>query len=147
MKEPVASKAISITSNVPTVAHLRFEHDLPAGCPPKDAISGPKLLYRLVTGRPPGADDFRTTREEGTFKNGDPCQRCSISTQASIEGARALRAAIPNLAERMIAQGTVPAGAGNLKPTPRENNPDHWSWWPTMGISRHTLFEVIDEAA
>jgi hypothetical protein len=122
-----------------------FGADVPDDCPPKAAIRGPKLLFRLVRHNPLAAADFRTTKEEGKFKTKDACQRCSISMQETEHGARALRDVIPNLAGRKIAKGIVPAEAGKLMSTPSNNNPEHWSWWPASTCARQSYFEIVDE--
>lgn len=120
---------------------------LPGSCPPPQAIYGPKLLFRLVHKERFAEEDFKTTDEEGTFPNGDPCQRCAISTQASVAEARKMRRLVPNLAARKIACGVVPAQAGVLLNTPSRNSQEHWSWWPKANIVRHSYFELLDEAA
>lgn len=121
--------------------------DLPRGCPPSDAITGPKLLFRLTVKPEINPSDFRTTKEEGKFLSADPCQRCSISTLASEDAAKQHRKLIPNLRGRRIAKGVVPSEAGWLKHTPSKASYEHWSWWPAKGALRHSYFEIIDEAA
>jgi hypothetical protein len=137
----------AITSGTPTKTVAGGIGDLPAGCPPSDAITGPKQLYRLTKLPYAAADDFLTTKEEGTFLSGDPCQRCSISTLETKEAAIRHRSLIPNLRGRNIAKGVVPRDAGFLKNTPSKASREHWSWWPSTGIARHTYFEIIDEPA
>lgn len=117
------------------------------GCPPSGAIPGPKLLYRLVKQRVLSEEEFKTTYEEGTFLAGDPCQRCSISTLSTLEAAKLYRRMIPNLADRLIANGVVPPAAGVHLNTPTRVSAEHWSWWPKVDTVRHSFFELIDEAA
>ena len=124
-----------------------YGQDLPHGCPPLQAIVGPKLLFRLVQKQNFDEADFRTTREEGTFVFGDPCQRCAISTQSTKDGARRMKRLVPNLADRHIAEGVVPANGGALLHTPTNNSRHHWSWWPRADIFRHSYFQLLDEAA
>lgn len=132
---------------LPILATDQFGSGLPKNCPPSAATVGPKLLFRLVSNNPPSPSDFRTTHEEGKYLSSDPCQRCSISMLSSAASAQKMRKIIPNLKDRRIAAGTIPADAGAIMSTPSKNNPDHWSWWPKMHVVRHSYFEVIDEAA
>lgn len=120
---------------------------LPSGCPPKNAIVGPKLLFRLVRKSRFDDADFQTTYEEGKFLRADPCQRCSISTLATEAAARHIRKVVPNLARRGIAAGVVPADAGVIQHTPSSHSNQHWSWWPAADIVRHNFFELTDAAA
>jgi hypothetical protein len=124
---------------------MTFEDYLPKkGCPPSDAIPGPKLLFRLVKTSRFDDTDFKTTYEEGTFPKADLCRRCSISTLSSFDAAQELRRLIPNLASRLIAHGVVPDGAGLVMHTPSRGAPDHWSWWPAAAIRRESFFELAE---
>ena len=140
---PANSNVIAAT----TTFRMQFEPYLPASCPPNDAITGPKTLFRLTISDAIKASDFLTTHEEGKFLSGDPCQRCSLSTLASEEAAKEHRRLIRFLNSRKIAKGTVPEGAGMIKHTPSQASYHHWSWWPARGVVRHEYFEMIDEAA
>ncbi len=120
---------------------------MPDGCPPAQAILGPKRLFRLVRNEVFDESDFMTTREENKFKNGDPCRRCSISVLENENAARIMRKAIPNLAHTKIACGIVPQGAGKVMHTPSHASQFHWSWWPTDDIVRSAYFELLHEAA
>lgn len=150
-KLPVTAnnKALSVTLDTTNYLGAKFEFgdDLPLECPPKHAFYGPKLLFRLVRKTELNDADFRTTREEGKFKNGDACQRCSISTFESEEAAKIVRRAVPNLFGTKIAKGVVPKEAGKVLNTPSSLSTEHWSWWPTISITRSAYFEIVDEAA
>jgi len=137
------TKMSDVTANV----HAEFGGHLPVGCPPTNAIVGPKLLFRLVEKEDFGENDFKTTREQGKFTDGNPCQRCSISTQSTEVGARKMRRLVPHLADRKIAYGVVPIEGGALLHTPSSRYKDHWSWWPKKDVVRHSYFELINEAA
>lgn len=108
-------------------------------CPPSDAITGPKELFRLVKNDPPTAGDFLTAAQKGIHKDANPCIRHAISTHSDERHADKLRKTVNYFSEHLIAKGTIPAEAGAIK---RTGGSGHWSWWPSSG-SWHSLFEVV----
>lgn len=126
-----------------SAATVRFEAHFPVGCPPSDAVFGPKLVFRLCAGGLPEAGDFLSHYEKGLLPDADPCQRCGLSVYVTQEGAEITKRTIPYFRRHKIVSGSVPANAGKLASTPSRQNRFHWSWWPASGIVRHSFFSVV----
>lgn len=121
----------------------KFESYLPTGCPPMSAVHGPKLVYRLIRSPAPGPENFRTVHEEGKYLSADACRRCSMSVSANIDGVRKLRRKVRYFKDHLICRGVIPSDAGVLEHTPSREDPEHCSWWPAQGVSRHHYFSVV----
>lgn len=122
---------------------LSYDPHLPAECPPSDAISGPKTLFRFLDPKKSVEDEFKTPHELGKFKDKDACQRCSLSALPTLEAALEMQAVVTYFRNHKIYKGDIPADAGRMKHTGHNKNPHHWSWWPALGISRPSYFGAI----
>lgn len=121
---------------------MDFPQSMPENCPPADAQDGPKTLYRFVMNAPPIQTDVQTSKEAGTFLDGNECQRHSLSMSATIEGLKRTARKVPRYKHAYVARATIPDGGGKVKHTPSHYNKDHWSWWPPVGFNRCKVLTV-----
>jgi hypothetical protein len=134
----------SENQSLSTEVKIVFENYLPVhNCPPLSAKREPIALYRLITLNKPSADDFMTAHERGVYIDFDPCIRCSLSSYRDMADAEKLRKRVPHFRKHAICYGTVPTEAGAHLATPSRNEKSHHSWWPALGIMRHSYFVAV----
>lgn len=121
---------------------LEYWTKLPSGCPPVGTSTKEIIAFRLVSSDALQANDFLTAFETGTFKEGDACQRCSVSIFQTRESCIQLQQRVPRHRDKLIARGLLPETAGARMPTPSKANSDHWSWWPLKDQKREMFFQV-----
>ncbi|MDB4963378.1 MAG: hypothetical protein JWP01_3377 [Myxococcales bacterium] len=112
---------------------------LPHGCPPADAADVDAAVFYIVKENPCAAQDFKSQAERGLAKDGDPCCRCGISVWLDEEHARYKARQYQRLG-KLIARAQLTPPHGKLKQT---FAPPHHTWWPSDGVERHSLFEVV----
>jgi hypothetical protein len=110
----------------------------PGCCPPKDAIEVEAEMYRAVEGNPPGHTDFQNAVEANKFRNSDPCARLALSLNATLDGVRHSFKLFPWRAGWQIATIGLRPHHGRVKNSPSKAQPDHVSWWPYAGVTRHS---------
>lgn len=121
---------------------MSYREPLPEGCPPAEAeeIGLSREVFRLVRGKPPTLDDFRSHRAEkpnAAFKVTE-CQARGLSVFADRrDSERALK--LPALRGRLICRLRLEAGAGRIQQT---GQPSHHTWWPLAAFDILTHCEV-----
>lgn len=120
-----------------------FPTDMPVGCPPDDSwFPDDVTVFRIVKANPPTALDFRTTAEEGKFRNHpDQCQRRGMSVYQDLADAQLILQLYPQLG-RFIAAGSLTPHHGRIRLT-AGRVASHTTWWPCKNISRENGFAVI----
>lgn len=116
---------------------LMFPEWFPEDCPPDGAHDASATVFRIVSGAPPSAADFRTHHELGTALTAPPCKRCAISVFDSYENALHRLRVSPRLGNA-IAQGQLETTSG--KTDTASPSSGHISWWAYRNVARHELF-------
>lgn len=118
---------------------MAWPDHLPDGCPPEDAPAADGQVFRLV-GEVPTADDFRSHFERDPDRRwSDLCLACGLSVHADVADAERTRQRFPALRSRAIAQGSLDASLGVMKPTGTRS---HRTWWVTEDSEPWLVFEV-----
>lgn len=108
---------------------IEWAEDLPAHCPPADAVAPENdLFYRLVNNVPPVDRDFWSHRKLNPSKkfNTSECIARSCSLISDLE--RCFQVAkLPTQQNKRIVQLILPPQSGRIKKTGR--NFSHYSWW------------------
>ena len=128
----------------------KYLEQLPEGCPPSDAFAPQtgQIIFRLVYGSPPTAEDFRSYRSlhpdrkpKGKGKpKVDECQMCGLSVyteQADLEEKKKL----PRLRKMSVCLVILKSQSGLLKQTGRLS---HHTRWPTLDFSIPDQCEVLE---
>ena len=123
---------------------VEYEHELPDGCPPADAVDSDGSFYATHRNDPPGDDDFRTAAERGAFPRGDACERHGNSIMERVEDALHLCRLHPDL-HRYVSRGQLQPDYGVVSITPTKRFPSHHTFWRYKGVSMHDLFAVTLE--
>ena len=121
----------------------RFPTEWPANCPPADAVEGPLTVFRAVKDFPNDHDEFKSASETGKHKNACPCQRLGISVQETLRDALHHREAYPYRGNIIV--GVIGREHGNAKATPTKKQSGHWTWWPSEGLDRTSIFTLHAE--
>lgn len=116
----------------------KFPNDWPQPCPPSDAMKADGEYFRIVRNDPPNASDFKSHHEAKPLPK-EKCNRCSLSTFRTLEGAIHMRLACPEIGDK-IAIGTLDESHGSSKVT--NTSTTHAEWWPLEGVDRHAPFKV-----
>lgn len=101
------------------------------------------MVFRVVGDTPPGAEDFKSY-EEQDLPGGTPCRRVGLSVFRDFEDAIRCCELLPMLGDR-VASAALDASHGKLKHTPStRTGPSHHTWWAALGLTRHSLFTVVE---
>jgi hypothetical protein len=139
--------------SIPTAG--TFADYFPEGCPPEQAGPTSGTFFRLVRSDPPGEDEFRTHREKGYNRGGDPCQKCGLSIYGEQTDAADLyrffarrHGVHGTRIGNLVAKLSLNPSHGKLMPTPRQRRPDsHHTWWPFCETDRVSSFvEIVEDA-
>jgi hypothetical protein len=108
---------------------IEWAEDLPADCPPNDAVAPQNaLFYRLVNNIPPVDRDFWSHRKLNPNKrfNVSECIARSCSVLSDLEGCSQI-IKLPTQKNKRIVQLVLPPQSGLIRKTGR--NLYHYSWW------------------
>ena len=112
------------------IAIMTYREPLPEGCPPDgaEAITAPRVVYRLVRSSPPTDYDFRSQRAERPAArfSASECQARGASVYANRRDAER-QTEIPKLNRLAVCQVDLVVGAGRIKKT---GGSSHYTWWP-----------------
>jgi hypothetical protein len=89
--------------------------------------------------------DFASHMETGKLRNAPACLRCGLSVFRELQDAVHQRQLMPKLGH-LIAQATLEAEHGKTKPT-EGRQPSHTTWRAYEGLSRASLFAVVEEGS
>lgn len=114
--------------------HMNWIEDLPANCPPGDAIQpNNNEFYRLVNSNPPTPDDFLSYRQLWPNKlfNKSECIVRSISIFSNVENILRVKK-LTTQKDKFIAKIVLQKKDGVIKQTCADQA--HYSWWRTRGF-------------
>ena len=126
---------------------MQFRDELPDDCPPEghEIIDSERVVYRLVRGDAPQAEDIRNSHEEYPNRKWrrapDPCHVRAVSVWDTTDGCRSVHRRGP----LRIARLALHTGSGAIMPYGR---PGHFSWWPSseFDISASARIVVREES-
>jgi len=117
----------------------------PDNCPPEDAYPSSDKVYRLVKGNPPGPESFMSYREQQPDQHFGQaeCKACGLSVLKDLADVSRLQKRVPELATRLVAQGSLNPSLGMMKHTPSLERRSHHTWWVPSGAQPWKLFQVL----
>jgi len=121
----------------------------PTNCPPISAVEASGLLFRFINRRQPVVRDFQSHFERDSDKDWSPndCQARGLSVLKTYNDCQTMRANVPALRKKCLAQGTLPPSAGLIAITPSNNCDEHHTWWRWISPeSALALFSYFPEA-
>lgn len=129
---------------------MKFPEYFPKQCPPADCSEATGTYYRAIDGRSPVKKDFLpqwlkySDKQHEWIKRGQACIVCGLSVNTNIEDLKRKIDILPTLRNKNIAEGTLAANMGRVKPTPSETDSSHHTWWiPTSIKDPSGLFKVV----
>jgi len=128
-----------------TVNEQEYPDFFPAGCPPIDALTDEKNLFRLCRGLVPSKSDFASYYEGNPEKYKNNINAYGLSMYQSNEDYMEAYRKFPRV--RMysaVAKGITNNKRGSWKPTPSKNNPNHITWWVCKDVNPVDFFEIVD---
>jgi hypothetical protein len=117
----------------------QFADILPAACPPHDAVDASGTFYSTHRMSPPNGNDFLTAAARNAFHGQDECKRCGNSIMASLEDARQLCRAHPDV-HVYVSEGVLRPEHGKMLKNSSNRNPSHHTLWRYMGVTMHSIF-------
>lgn len=127
---------------------MGFPNTFPADCPLQTAIDYDGDVYMLFKEANTTPDQCRSQAERGkaTTASGDGmCTRHGLSVFPDLKSCQHQRDLIPHLG-RNIGVARLSNQHGKVADTPSGKNPSHMTWWAYEGVTRHTLFKILEEA-
>lgn len=112
-------------------------------CPPIDAVDANGVVFRVVKSSPPTDTDFLTYEEMGKGY-GPPCKRRGLSIFVDFAAAQHCIDLFGQFGN-IIAKGNLTPKHGRIKKTQTTPQPDHYTWWPYVGVQRSGLFECVTD--
>ena len=101
----------------------------------------------MVANDPPLLEDFRTHQELGRVPEGcDPFEAVGLSVITDQEDASRLRKRYPRMAQTLLkyaASGVLEPRHGKIKPTPRQKNESHHTWWKYDKVDPSPDFTIL----
>lgn len=124
---------------------MQYKEELPAQCPPAEALDGEILeAYRVVYSSPPVAHDFLSKSALGNdlLPGMDPCCFASCSLNESVQNVVRI-AQLPKPREKgaLVAKISIPAGAGRWV----KNKRKHIDFWMYEGYDPTSSFVEMVE--
>lgn len=119
-----------------------YADELPNACPPADASAATGTFYATHRASPPDGLDFRTAASRDVFKRADECKRRGNSIMASIEDARQLCRAYPDV-HVYVSAGALEAQHGMLLRDETKKYPSHHTLWRFYGVTMHDIFVKV----
>ena len=121
-----------------------FPENWPDSCPPPDAEPAQGSYFRVTTGNPPSAKDFKTYAELAKVPNASPCLRVGLSLLKNIDDAIHQTRLFPKTG-RFVFSANLEPQHGKCKPT-KGSLPTHTTWWAFEGVDRAALFHFEQTA-
>lgn len=107
---------------------MKWFEQLPAGCPPNDALECDGIFYRIANANPAVHSDFFSQRKmfpNKVFADVDECIVRSLSVFNNLESTKQ-RLKLPKFRKAHIAMVSLVNTDGKIKKTFGES---HYSWW------------------
>lgn len=125
----------------------KYPDFFPIGCPPSDAVSDEKNVYRLIKTDKIDKSDFLSFMEEGKDARHPsfPFIEYGISVNTDFEELKKYWRGSPALKKMFnnIASGTTCKNSGVIKATPTRNQLHHHTWWLCEGASPEKFFKKV----
>lgn len=119
-----------------------YADELPSACPPADAFDATGTFYATHRMPSPDANDFRTAAARNAFKGQDECKRRGNSIMASLDDARQLCRAHPDV-HVYVSEGALKAMHGKLLKNGSTRYPSHYTLWRYTGVTMHHIFTKV----
>lgn len=121
----------------------KFPYYFPSNCPPTEAVSDAKELFRFCIGEVPAPEDFISFYLSNPEKYRENVRAYGLSVYGSLADCNAALRKSPKLRAKFcsISHGITDESIGKYMPTPSRFNPKHITWWVYDGIKPHTFFE------
>ncbi|MQT12191.1 hypothetical protein [Segnochrobactrum spirostomi] len=122
---------------------ILFNPNIPKQCPPSDASSEDRIIYRQANSIPASAQNFLSHVE--LKKNGyDPqnCDHWGCSVWVDKKSVKHARDIIPYFRKTYILYGPIDGSDGVIKRTPTKNQEGHYTFWKFYNRNIHTKFKV-----
>jgi hypothetical protein len=126
---------------------MQWPDYFPDDCPPAEAQPASGQVHRLIAGQGPTNQDFRPYREIYPMRKFDApeCMVCGLSVYRDIADIARLKARVPAMRKRLIADGVLQPSLGKILHTPgREKS--HHTWWTPVGAEPWLIFEVMQRS-
>lgn len=124
---------------------MTWPTNYPDDCPPNDAVTPNHTVYRFIKDNPPVKRDFSSHVDKSpTSTFTDRCKACGISVFIDLEEAIAAQSLIPGIAKKMIALCAISHDDGRIKHTPKNINPEHYTWWKPVEFDINRFTKVED---
>lgn len=120
----------------------QFADELPEACPPDDAIDASGTFYATHRLSPPDVNDFRTAAARNAFKGQNECKRRGNSVMASLDDARQLCRAYPDVHVH-VSEGVLKQEHGKLLEHGSMRYPSHHTLWRYAGVTMHSIFVKV----
>jgi hypothetical protein len=120
----------------------QFADELPDACPPGDAIDASGTFYATHRVSPPDVNDFRTAAARNAFKGQNECKRRGNSVMASLDDARQLCRAYPDV-HIHVSEGVLNQEHGKLLEDASMRYPSHHTLWRYAGVTMHGIFDKV----
>lgn len=125
-----AANAINLT---------QYADELPGACPPCAAIDAAGTFYATHRVEVPDVSDFRTAAARNAFPGHNECKRRGNSLMASLDDARQLCRAHPDI-DIFVSEGVLKAEHGKLLEDGSKRYPSHHTLWRYGGVTMHSIF-------
>ena len=121
---------------------MDFYEQLPADCPPKEAIAIEKPFFRLGS-IPPGESDFWSHRKRFPHKvfKVDACIAMSLSVFDDLDAVLHLKRLLPAMRSKSVFQLNLTSKDGVVSQT--GNDAHHFSWWRSTEFDLSTI-KILD---
>jgi hypothetical protein len=123
------------------LGNMEWPADFPKGCPPLDSTDPNGVVYRIVSKRPPNAEDFRSTYDKSPVKNVKNCKARGLSVLRDRTEAERLLLTVPEMGQH-VASARLEPYHGKIKSTPSIRSKSHCTWWVRVGTEPEKLFAV-----
>lgn len=120
----------------------QYADELPAGCPLGGATDATGTFYATHLASPPDANDLRTAAERDVFIGRNECKRRGNSVMASIDDAKQLCRAHPDL-HKFVPEGVLEVRHGKLLKDGSDYYPSHHTLWRYAGVTMHSIFSKV----
>lgn len=143
MPPPVNECTLAVMCDTRGACKTGWKEQLPASCPPADAVDAEgAVVFRFVAGPMPTDDDFRgmgDTDPNVHLMTRHPCRCRALSVWTCPEKAQQVLATFPSQSGKKLARVVLTAGAGVIQPTGQRH---HSSWWRCGAFNPASLATV-----
>ena len=113
----------------------------PKGCPPTDASTESKVLFRFCEGESPSENDFTSYYLRNPKKYANNILAYGLSVLPSADECRNAYRKYPYLRKyHSIAVGETGSDRGAWKVTPGNISPEHITWWVCKDVKPYEFF-------